>query len=479
MNQVRSKALILALLSTAQLMIVLDFSIVNVALPSIQEQFQISSTDLQWIISAYALTFGGFLLLGGRATDLFRRKRIFLFGLVLFSAASLLGGFAPSSTIIILARGAQGLGAAMLQPSALSLLTTSYLEGSERNRALSIFSSMAAIGFTIGVILGGILTSYLSWHWVFFVNVPMGVVVFVGAYLFFPRSEAAKDVRSSDLQGAIWGTATLVVLVLAITRFAVLGEGAVQGIVLLIVAALLAYLFVRHERRASNPLIPIDIFSNRTLVAAIAIMFLLFAANVAQPFIISLYLQIVRGLSPLETGLVFIPAGLGGITGAFIAPRLVERIGVPRTMVIGPFLFAVGLLTLTFITPSVSLSLIMVGYLFAGLGLVIAIVSTTIAAVSGVKAQRQGLTAGLLNTSQQMGAAIGVSVASVVAATVTRDFGGGSMAVITDGYRAALLVAFGLVVIALIIAWRRARSLKRGDSTTSELVIAEDWRKRP
>lgn len=236
MDRSRTPLLILVLLSLAQLMIVLDFSIVNVALPSIQSQFHLTSTKLQWVVSTYALTFGGFLLLGGRASDLFNRKMIFLIGLTVFSLASLLGGLATSAILIFISRAVQGLGASMLSPQALSLITTTFPEGGERNKALGIFSSMAAIGFTIGVILGGILTSYLSWHWVFFVNVPIGAIAIVAGFLIISDQKKSQQKRGFDVTGAVLVTTSLLTIVYAIAQISVPGESIVEVIILLILA---------------------------------------------------------------------------------------------------------------------------------------------------------------------------------------------------------------------------------------------------
>ncbi|MGA9097893.1 MAG: MFS transporter, partial [Methanotrichaceae archaeon] len=313
MDRPHTSLLILILLSLAQLMIVLDFSIVNVALPSIQSQFHLTPTKLQWVVSAYALTFGGFLLLGGRASDLFNRKMTFLIGLIVFSLASLLGGLATSAVLIFISRAVQGLGASMLSPSALSLITTTFPEGSERNKALGIFSSMAAIGFTTGVILGGILTSTLSWHWVFFVNVPIGAIAIVAGFLIIPDQSNNQKKKGFDVTGAVLVTTSLLTIVYAITQISVPGESFMEVVILLFLSIGLGASFIFVERRICIPLVPLDIFRRRTIVISDLIMFLAFGANAALVFIITLFLQEVRDYSPLETGLIFIPAGLGGL----------------------------------------------------------------------------------------------------------------------------------------------------------------------
>jgi EmrB/QacA subfamily drug resistance transporter len=430
---------------------VLDFSIVNVALPSIQAQFHLSPTELQWVVSAYALTFGGFLLLGGRLSDLFSRKRMFLAGLALFSLASVLGGLAPSAALVFLARAVQGLGAAVLSPSALSLITTTFPEGGERDRALGIFGSMAALGFTLGIIIGGALTSFISWHWVFFVNVPIGVIAFIVGVLFIPKPSAHQAKRGFDVTGAVLVTASILIAVYAITLISVPGESLFEVPVLLLLSFFLGACFIFVERRISRPLVPLDIFRRRTIVTADTIMFIAYWSNAALVFIITLYLQEVRGLTPLETGVVFVPAGLGGITGATLAPRIVKRTDFRYLMLFGLLLYAAGILGLSTISTTSSLPVLSVIYVFTALGIVSTLVSLNIAGTTGVEAARQGLAAGLLTTAQQIGAAIGVSVASVVISVVTVSSVVGPSASV-EAYRSAIFVSLGLTVVAVLLA---------------------------
>jgi EmrB/QacA subfamily drug resistance transporter len=455
---------ILILLSLAQLMIVLDFSIVNVALPSIQTQFSLAPTGLQWVVSAYAITFGGFLLLGGRATDLFNRKTVFLMGLIVFSAASLAGGLAPSANVIFVSRAAQGLGAAMLSPSALSLLTTTFAEGDPRNEAMGIFASMAAIGFTTGVILGGILTSFLSWHWVFFVNVPLGILALIAGIFIIPSKVKQREEGSVDVTGAVLITASIVALIFAITRLDVPGESIFDILTLLGVAIAFGISFYFVEERACIPLVPLNIFRRRTIMVSDLAMFLTYGANAALVFVITLYLQEVRGFSPIETGLIFVPAGLGGITGAFLSPRITKRVGFRRMMLTGLVLLAVGIVGLSTISSNSSIILLMGSYYVAALGLVSAIVSMNLGGTTGVESERQGLAAGLLTTSQQIGAAIGVSLSSVVATTVTLYYGNNPVSALA-GYRASLFMSLGLVIVSAILALylvRRYRARQQG-----------------
>ena len=462
-----SPNLILVLLSMAQLMIVLDFSIVNVALPSIQSQFNLSPTELQWVVSAYALTFGSFLLLGGRTSDLFNRKTVFLAGLIVFSLASLMGGLATSAVLIFISRAIQGLGASMLSPSALSLLTTTFSEGSRRNWALGIFGSMAAIGFTTGVTLGGILTDFFSWRWVFFVNVPLGIITFVAGLLTIPDPIQGQKHKEFDMTGAVLIATSLLTLVYAITRISATGESLYEIITLFGISLALIVSFSYVERKASEPLIPLDIFRRQTIIVSDMIMLFTYGANAALVFLITLFLQDGKGYSALQTGLIFIPAGLGGITGSVLAPRIVKWINFGKTIVLGLILYGLGVTGLATVGTGNSIVVLMVIYYFTSLGLVSVIVSLNIAGTSGVEAERQGLAAGLLITAQQIGAAIGVGIASVVVALVALSTGNTAVARI-ESYRYALLVSEGLVIISTLLAlYMVRRHPKRGDKNIS------------
>ena len=457
--------LILIFLSLAQLMIVLDFSIVNVALPSIQSQFNLSPTSLQWVVSAYAITFGSFLLLGGRASDFFNRKTVFLTGLVIFSISSLMGGLAPSAIIIFISRAFQGLGAAILAPSALSLLTTTFPEGNTRNWALGIFGSMASIGFTTGVTLGGVLTQFLSWHWVFFVNVPFGIITFIAAYFMIPKPLNNHVKGGFDVTGAILAVTALVIIVYAITQFSTPGESIYEIIVLLVVVLVLIISFVIEENKVCQPLVPLNIFQRRNIIIADLVMFFTFSANAALVFLLTLFLQNGRGYSALETGLIFLPAGLGGITASIITPRIVKRIDFSKLIVLGLITFGLGILGLATVGTISSVVVFMAIYYFTALGVVSVIISLSIAGTTGVESERQGLAAGLLTTAQQIGAAIGVGVASAVVATVLLS-AGVSAPIRVESYRYALIVSEVLVVLAIILAiylaTRRAHENIRG-----------------
>jgi EmrB/QacA subfamily drug resistance transporter len=443
---------ILALLAVAQLMGVLDFSIVNIALPSIQRMFHLAPADLQWVVSAYALVFGGFLLLGGRAADLFDRKRVFMLGLGLFSLASLAGGLAPSPLVILGARAAQGLGAAIVSPTALALLTTTFPEGPGRNRALGVFGSVSGIGFGAGVILGGVLTSVLSWRWVFFVNVPLGLLVLLSALLLLPSSRASAARAPLDLAGALLFTGAMVSLVLALSQGASPEAGMVQVHLPGILAVVLVVIFIVVESRSQHPLVPLSVFRSRSLNVANLMALITIAIASLLAFILTLYLQSVLGFSPMATGLAFLPAGVGGIAGGQLAIRAIRRVGLSSASAFGPALIALGCGLLTRITPAGGVAWVIVGYLIAGVGIVCTVVTTTIAATAQLGPELQGLAAGLLNTSQQIGAALGISLASVVSAAIALAFGGNPSVAATTGYQAALYLALVLAVIASVLA---------------------------
>jgi EmrB/QacA subfamily drug resistance transporter len=443
---------ILALLAIAQLMGVLDFSIVNVALPSIQRTFHMVPVELQWMVSAYALTLGGFLLVGGRAADLFERKRLFILGLGLFSLASLIGGLAPSPQIILAARAVQGLGGAIVSPTALALLTETFPEGEARNRALGVYGSVSGVGFGAGVILGGVLTSWLSWRWVFFVNVPIGLLTLLAAFALLPPSRASMARKSLDLAGAVLGTGALASLVLALSRGASPSSGLIQVMLFGILAMVLGALFLVVERSSQHPLVPLGIFRKRNLSAANLMAGLIIAVASLLAFILTLYLQSVLGFSPLATGLVFLPASVGGIAGGQLAARAMRRWGLRKAAALGPILIALGCILLTRITPVSGAAWVVVGYALAGVGIVCSVVATTIAATASLGPELQGLTAGLLTTSQQVGAAIGTSLASVVASSVALTVGGDQAVAATTGFHATLYLALGLSVLAAVLA---------------------------
>jgi EmrB/QacA subfamily drug resistance transporter len=415
------KWLALALLATVQFMVVLDIAIVNVALPSIQVDLGFSQENLQWVISAYALMFGGFLLLGGRAADLLGRRRLFIGGLALFSVASLFSGLAWSDEVLILARGFQGLGAAVITPAALSILMTTFAEGKERNVALGVWGAVGAFGAVAGVLLGGILTDLLSWEWVFYINVPVGL----GAMALAPvllqesRDTAAK---SFDALGAVLVTAGLVTLVYGITQAPNNGWTSGETIGLFAGAAVLLASFVGWELRASEPLMPFSIFRVRTVAAANIAGLILGTATFSMFLMLTLYMQQVLGYSPLKTGLAYLAVAVTAIVWSTVAAQLVNRVGVKPVIVAGMTLLTAGLLFFTQVSVGGSyVADLLPGFLLIGAGLGFSFVPISIAALAGVQSGEAGLASGLFNTSQQIGGALGIAALSAVATTTSED----------------------------------------------------------
>jgi EmrB/QacA subfamily drug resistance transporter len=385
--------LALTLLCVAQFMMLLDFSIVNVALPSLQRSLALSPQNLQWVASVYALFYGGFLLLGGRVADLFGRRRIFVSGLLLFTCASLLGGLATSGGVLIAARGAQGLGAALLSPAAFSLLTTTFAEGPARNRALGIWGTLAAVGVVTGVLLGGILTAELGWRWIFFLNVPIGFLAAIFAMLWLQESRSAAVKREIDWIGAVMVTSGLIALV-----YAVVGTNDV-GVELrflsVAVALLLLTAFVVFEARIRAPLVPLGLLQRRSLMVTNIIFFLQAMAAGATAFIMTLYLQEVLNYSALQTGLAFLPLGMAGVIGGPVAFQLVSRLSVKRTAVLGLFAELVALILLSRVSIQNNFLIdVLPGLGLFGLGIVLSLVALTIETAAGVNDADQGLVGG-------------------------------------------------------------------------------------
>src|SRR5207249_1349809 len=406
----------LVLLSPAEFVVVLDASIVNVALPSIQRALDFSASDLQWVVNAYTLTFGGFLLLGGRAADLFGRRRVFIGGLVLFSLASLAGGLAQSDGWLITARAVQGLGAAILSPAALSIVTTTFRDGAERNKALGVWGAVAGSGGAAGVLLGGVLTQYLGWEWVLWVNVPIGLIAAALAPRLIAESRSESLTRAFDFAGGISVTAGLSALVYAVVDATNAGWGSAQTIDLLAASAVLLGAFVAIERRSDAPLVPFGIFRLRTLTGANVVGLLTGASLFSMFFFISLYMQQVLGYSAIHAGLSYLPLAVTIIVAAGVASQLVTRIGFKPVLAAGMALIAGGLVWFSqvsvgggFLTDILGPSLV------AAVGLGLAFVPQTIAAVSGVGEREAGLASGLINASQQVGGAVGLAVLATIA----------------------------------------------------------------
>jgi EmrB/QacA subfamily drug resistance transporter len=454
----RAKNLALLLLAMTQFVIVIDASIVNVALPSIGSHLHFSRDDLSWVVNAYTLTFGGFLLLGGRMADLLGRRRMFMLGLVVFSLASLGGGLAQSEGWLIIARAVQGLGAAIVSPAALSILTNTFSEGAERNRALGIWGAVAGAGGAVGVLLGGILTSGLNWRWVLFVNVPIGIAAAIFAPRLLPESRTADEAQTFDIPGAVTVTAGLALLVYGVVQAVNDGWGSTATLLRLAGAAALLVAFLVIELRQRYPLMPFSIFRLRTLRGANIVGLLIGMALFSMFFFISLYLQDVLHYSAIKTGISYLPLAVGIIISAGAASQLVTRIGFKPTLIGGLVLIAAGLLWFSRVhTPGGSYAADILGpSLLAAFGLGFAFVPVTIAAVTGIEPDEAGLASGLINTSQQVGGALGLAILATVANSRTQSLlhaGVNSASVaLTKGFDRAFLVGAGFAIAGAILA---------------------------
>jgi EmrB/QacA subfamily drug resistance transporter len=454
----RAKNLALMLLAMTQFVIVIDASIVNVALPSIGAHLHFSRDNLSWVVNAYTLTFGGFLLLGGRLADLLGRRRMFMLGLVLFSLASLAGGLAQSEAWLIVARATQGLGAAIVSPAALSIITTTFAEGAERNRALGIWGAVAGAGGAAGVLLGGILTSGLSWRWVLFVNVPIGIAAAAFAPRLLVESHADDGTEGFDVPGAITVTAGLALLVYAVVEAVNVGWGSTATLLRLAGAGALLAAFIGIELRQRHPLLPFSIFRLRTLRGADIVGLLIGMSLFSMFFFISLYMQDVLHFSPIKAGLSYLPLAVGIILSAGGASQLVTRVGFKPVLIAGMLLIAVGLLWFSRVrAPGGSYAADVLGpSLLAAVGLGFSFVPVTIAAVTGVKPHEAGLASGLINTSQQVGGALGLAILATVANSRTQSLlhaGNHSTSIaLTKGFDRAFLVGAGFAVVGAILA---------------------------
>jgi EmrB/QacA subfamily drug resistance transporter len=446
--------LALALLSMAMFMVVIDASIVNVALPTIGTGLDFSQESLSWVVNAYVLTFGGFMLLGGRAADLLGRRRVFMAGLLVVAGASLAAGFATTEGQLIAARAAQGLGAAILAPSALSIVTTTFRDGAERNKALGVWGAVAGAGGAAGVLLGGILTEYLGWEWVLWVNVPVGLIAAALAPSLIAESRSESQTRAFDVAGAVSVTAGLSVLVYALVDASDAGWGSTQTIGLLAAAAALLAVFVGVERRSDAPLVPFRIFRLRTLTGANVVGILTGASLFSMFFFISLYMQQVLGYSAIKAGLSYLPLAVGIIVSAGIASQLTTRIGFKPVLATGMGLIAAGLIWFSQVSVGGGFVTDILGpSLLAAVGLGFAFVPQTIAAVAGVRDHEAGLASGLINTSQQVGGALGLAVLATIANSRSEDLfaeGSGRATALTEGFQSAFLAGAGIAILGLI-----------------------------
>ncbi len=439
----------LILLCVAQFVVVLDASIVNVALPTIGNALDFTESNLPWVVNAYVLTFGGFLLLGGRMADLLGRRRVFMGGLVLFALASLAGGLATTSGQLIAARAVQGLGAAILSPAALSIVTTTFRDGAERNKALGVWGAVAGSGGAAGVLLGGVLTDGLGWEWVLWVNVPIGLIAAAIAPSLLAESRSESEHRTFDFAGAASITAGLSVLVYALVDANNAGWGSVQTIGLLAASVALIVAFVLIERRSHSPLMPFRIFRIRTLTGANVVGLLVGASLFSMFFFISLYMQQVLGYSAIHAGLSYLPLAVSIILAAGIASQLVTKIGFKPVLAAGMALIAIALVWFSQVSPGGSFLADILGpSLFAAVGLGFAFVTTTIAAVSGVDEHEAGLASGLINTTQQVGGALGLAILSAISISVTGT--SRAPAVLVGGFHDAFLAGAGFAILGLI-----------------------------
>jgi EmrB/QacA subfamily drug resistance transporter len=453
-----SKWLVLVLVCIAQFMVVLDATVVNVALPSIQEGLDFSADSLQWVVNAYTLAFGGFLLLGGRAADFVGRKRMFIAGVIVFTGASFLAGFATSSEFLIVARALQGLGGAMVSPAALSIVTTTFKDGPERTRALSVWAAIAVGGAAVGLLLGGILTEYLSWEWIFFVNVPVGLSAVLLSLRFIPESRVATG--GIDVLGALSVTAGLTLLVFAIVKTQDFGWLSVETLGLTAAAAALLAAFVLIERRSKAPLVRLGIFRTRSLTSANAAMLAVAGGMFAVFFFASLYVQGVLGFTPVEAGLAFLPLTAGIILFSGLAQQIIARVDVRWVAMIGMATAAVGLMLLSFAPVDGSyVADVLPGLLVMSAGLGLTFVPLTLIATTNVADEDAGLASGLFNSSQQIGGALGLAILSTVAANTTADAlptGAAPTALqqasaLVDGYQMAFAVGAGLMIVGVIV----------------------------
>ena len=413
----------LGIICVAQFMVILDVSIVNVALPSIQRGLHFSEQNLLWVLNAYALFFGGFLMLGGRVADKLGRRRVFVTGVMLFSVASLFCGLASSSGWLVAARAVQGLGAAILSPAALSILTVTFKEGSERNKALSIWGAIAGAGGAFGVLLGGILTQEVGWQWIFYVNVPIGSLVVLASFFILAPSLSEDERRGFDIPGAIALTASLVLMVFALVKSTSWGWASARTIGTLAVSIILLAAFILIERRTTAPLVPLSIFGNRSLSVSNVVSLALGASIFSMFYFLSLYMQEVLGYSALRTGIGYLTIASAIIIAAGAAQALVAKFGIRSVMTLGMLLAAGGLVYFTQISPHGSYAATLLpGFLLAGVGLGLSFVPVTIGAVSGVVADEAGVASGLITTTQQIGGALGVAVLSTIAVSATTNF---------------------------------------------------------
>jgi EmrB/QacA subfamily drug resistance transporter len=471
----------LILLCVAQFVVVLDASIVNVALPSIGRGLHFAERNLPWVVNAYVIAFGGFLLLGGRAADLLGRRRVFMAGLLVVAVASLLAGFAANQGELIAARAAQGLGAAIISPAALSIVANLFQDGAERNKALGAWGAVAGSAGAVGVLLGGVLTSGLGWEWVLWVNVPVSLIALALTPGLIPESRSESETRRFDAAGAVSITAGLSVLAYALLDASSAGWGSTKIITLLVVAVALIGAFVAIELRSEAPLVPFRIFRIRTLTGANVVGILLGASLFSMFFFISLYMQQVLHYSPIHAGVSYLPLAVTIIVAAGFGGQFVTRFGFKPILAAGMLFVAAGLIWFSRIAVHGGFLADILGpSLLAAMGLGFGFVTSTIAAVSGVDGREQGVASGLINTSQQIGGALGLAVLSTIATTRTHHVlaaGGASLTkALTDGFQSAFIggaVIAGLGVLATLILIRTRDSRAHLEMAQAEAAAVQ------
>src|SRR3984885_2873109 len=437
----------------AQFMVVLDATVTNVALPTIARHLHFTSGDLQWVVTAYTLAFGGFLLLGGRSADLFGRRRLFTLGAAIFTVASLSNALAQSPTALIVSRAAQGIGAALISPAALSIITTSTAQGQERRRALGIFAAISAGGGGIGLVLGGVLVTYLSWRWVFFINLPVGVGAILLARSYVPESHARHRAGSFDLAGAMLITASLALLIYAVTEANRYGWLSARTVGFGITSLVLFAAFLATEARLAAPLVPLSILRIRSLSVAAVATFLIVGGLYATFYLGSLYLQGVKGHSPLQAGLMFLPQSVCVAAFSALSQRLMKRVTPKLLLTVGLLLDAAGLAYLSQLRVGDSYTHgFLPGLVCIAVGLGLSFVPLTLTATSGEQEEDQGLASGVFNTSQQVGGAVGLAVLAAIASAVTANASTGDRgAALVSGYTTAFTVAAGITLTAVIV----------------------------
>jgi EmrB/QacA subfamily drug resistance transporter len=446
----------LALILVASFMVVLDFSIVNVALPSIQRELAISADTVQWVVTAYAIAFGGLLILGGRAGDLFGRRRMFLAGMAVFTAASLAGGLARDPVLLIVSRVVQGAGAAVVAPAALSLITTGFPEGPRRTRALGLYGATASVGFVAGQVLGGVLVQFLSWRSVFLVNVPVGAAALALAPRILRESKLTRAGRQMDVTGAVLITLAVAALVFAVSQAGISGLAAPSVLASLALAAVTAVAFFAAEQRHADPLVRPGLLRVRGLRSASVLMLLLGVWNGGEMLVLSLYLQQVLHFPPLAGGLVIAPQGIVGFAAGLLGSRLVGRLGIYRVLVVTGVVATAGFLVLTQLPVAGGYSPLLAAVMLVGFGTAGTAFGAMVIASTGVAHDDQGLVGGVINTSRQLGAAIGAALLPAVADAVDRA-GHGTMA---GGDRAAMLAGGVAAALATVVALRARRATR-------------------